>query len=322
MDRRKRAIPDTDEIPYLDKVAEKDRCLVSLLQSTILLSVLSFIHAFPSTGTWVSDRTKENMAHCSLLLPGVSGFSFIFFSVPADEPKARFKGRMGKLWSFLCTHTIVVMLMSSRVELFDFVDPVTGVMTKTGHKLPALLESFGGIRKATRFVSEVVESLELTSVIPMSRSTKKPRVQEELCSADDDESRGAREQSVRHIRSLLLRTISSGRTEARMHLYRSFLFLIEKILSLKSVDQARARGYEFQFRGAESEDELCIPDVIESSVWDIPRTETEKSPEDDTIRRNVQLLEALASKCPSLSVPWRYKKLVKRRTQDTDDGFP
>ncbi len=125
-DSKKRAIPEVEDIPYLNTVADKDRCIAPLLRCTVMLTVLSFIHVFRSLGNWASEKTKENMGHCSHLLPHVSGFSLLFFSVPSDESRVRFKSRMGKLWSFLCCHTVVVLLMSSRVQHFDFEDPLTG----------------------------------------------------------------------------------------------------------------------------------------------------------------------------------------------------
>ncbi len=123
-----------------------------------------------------------------------------------------------------------------------------------------------------------MESLEQSSVIPMFRAVKKPKsqgeqgAQGEKDNRGEDEDRGAREQAVRVIRSGVLRSLSSGRTEARMYIFRSFLFLIEKINSFDSIAAARSEGYAIEVAEAASEAETTVPDVVHDSIWDIPRT--------------------------------------------------
>ncbi len=106
-----------------------------------------------------------------------------------------------------------------------------------------------------------------------------------------------------------------------MHVFRSFLFLVEKILTFESVDMARAEGYEFIFRAPTSELEGALPPLVDGSIWDIPRTVTEGDSDADMNKKNMDLLENVASDFPSLSVTLRYKKVVKRSEQDKDDGF-
>ncbi len=81
-----------------------------------------------------------------------------------------------------------------------------------------------------------------------------------------------REQAVRVMRPSILRSMSTGRTNARMHLFRSFLFLVEKICSFPSVSDASSQGYEIRMDSGGSEAELVIPEDICGTIWDVPKT--------------------------------------------------
>ncbi len=172
-DSQKRKLPVADEVKDIATVADRDVALLSLMRCAMMFTVFSFVKAFPNASGWVTERLKDNMKDVIPLLNSVSGFSLLFFSVAADDPKARFKSRMGELWSRFCACTIVLMVMTARSTIAR---TRSGADADDGGEepvLPAWLSSLGGMKRATSIVREVVECLERTNQVPVMRMAKK-----------------------------------------------------------------------------------------------------------------------------------------------------
>ncbi len=117
-DTPKRRVPDPDEVKDISTVADKDVAIISLMRCAMMYTVFAFVHAVPSTEVWVSEKLKENMSDVLPLLSNVSGISLLFFSVASEDNKARFRGRIGGLWSRLCSSAIVLMALTGRATRY------------------------------------------------------------------------------------------------------------------------------------------------------------------------------------------------------------
>ncbi len=66
---------------------------------------------------------------------------------------------------------------------------------------------------------------------------------------------------VKQIRSMWLDKMNNGRTAARAYLYKSFVFILDKILQFKDVDRASQKGYRIELHTAESDIENIDADT-------------------------------------------------------------
>ncbi len=111
------------------------------------------------------------------------------------------------------------------------------------------------------------------------------------------------------MRSVILRALSTGRTEARVLIFRSFLFLVEKIRTFSTVaiaSAARLRNHSHP--SPLSDPQLTVPDVVPGSIWDISKSAVQTGADTGVEARNNALFQTLMSAFPCLTIRLRYKK--------------
>ncbi len=101
--------------------------------------------------------------------------------------------------------------------------------------------------------------------------------------------------------------MSDWKTEARIFLCESFVFLIENIHSFPPVESAASEGYEIRFHDSVPSDEMQVPANIGGSIWDIPQGTTYGDERND----HTEILKTLHANLPSMSVILMYR--VRRR---------
>ncbi len=186
-----------------------------------------------------------------------------------------------------------------------------------GREQPLWLRDFGSGLRARNFISEVARSSEQCGTLPSARAAAKKRRRSNFGNLGEEQSTLiSREQAVGALRSVLLRILSAGRAEARMHIYRNLIFIIEKIRKYSSVAAAKEDGYEFVFHGQGSADEREIPDDVEGTPWDIPVAEVGTADDIRVREKNSALYSSLCAAFPSLRLTLKYKKIVRRGPLD------
>ncbi len=208
---------------------------------------------------------KSAMYSIRTKLGDVSGFSVMYFSKTRDDKGSKFSGRIGTLWSWLISSTIVAIFLASRTNDFD----------KHGKDAPSWINSFGGLTSALSKVEPVVECLERHNVVPLVKEgTKRQKTADAQVShaLNKDPIRGEREQAVDSLRSLVLGLLTDGRLKSRQILFSKFLFVIEAMKEFDSIELARVGGFSIELTDPAATDELILPGVIADTVWDIPKT--------------------------------------------------
>lgn len=331
--------------PHLGLIVEKERGTVPFLQWLSLVSVVSFVRQQPNARAWISEATFAKLGDGLAALSRASGLSVVLFSVAASDKNDRYHTDTGRAWSFLIRNVIISILWYAKQKLFTKQAPQVEVTPDaeisrhlTGQQdtcvlriaMPAWLQAMGRKKKIVRIVYDVENLIEAVRADASSTTAageetaapvrkKRKKVQEDI----DEEAENC-SSVVRQLRSKLTRTMSNGRTEARVQLYKNALFIMEKIRQYPSVEEAKASGYEVVFHPAADpvEEFIPSPENLRNSIWDIPNTRTvdiqERGRELSTAEKttihewNASLLSALQAKFPSLTVTFKYKKNVIR----------
>ncbi len=97
--QQKKRIPKVP-LRFLTVAAGPKRAVAPMLTWTIIVTVVSFIHAMPALRFWVSDTLWNNMAPFAEMVSASQGFSVIMFSA-RNNSKLKLSTKTGQLWLFV-----------------------------------------------------------------------------------------------------------------------------------------------------------------------------------------------------------------------------
>lgn len=120
---------------------------------------------------------------------------------------------------------------------------------------------------------------------------------------------------VNEVYSNMRRLLSYARTEARKHFLPGFMFLVDEVKKSDSLEIAKGKGFEVEFRPAAVEMEDIVPaEVEQGSIWDIKdaatHAENPEASKEDLDATNRALLLKVAKDFPSLSIVLHYKHQI------------
>ncbi len=127
------------------------------------------------------------------------------------------------------------------------------------------------MRKFQGYLEDVsISSATADSVSEGPRS--RPKKRKKLSTAEVDGEHEHRLYVVKQIRSMWLDKTNNGRTSARAYLYKSFVFILDKITQFKDVDRASQRGYKIDPHKEESDVECISADTpnLQRTIWNLP----------------------------------------------------
>lgn len=287
------------------------------------------------------------------VLGNSQGFAMALFAA-RNNSKAKMGTAPGRMWTFILRRTLRTVLITAKADLFQRPISTTAdvpaavgqessgavVTTQTGESAekakalpmePDWMSSFKDNASIIRAVDESMAKFEgSTREFSASSATAdsvsegplfRPRKRKKVSGGEVDAEQETRLHVVKHIRSLWLEKMNNGRTAARIYLYKSLFFILDKIAQFKDVDRACQSGYSIKLHDQKSE----IEDVeaerphLEQTIWNISDAVVDKGP--DTDSQNLHLLEELKKQFASLHATVTYKKQIEITVNEADPSY-
>lgn len=300
-------LPSMEDKATISAMSRPACAQVHIMQLWCFFTVYAFTSAVPSLSEWIPERTRLS---CTSLFPridAVSGISLQFFSVRMNEVKTPYESGIGAVWVHCIKSIISAVISATKAEL----------LAEQNVSLPQWLHAFGDEAETMRIVKERLHRFRSF----FGASADSPA---EKRHKSDLKSRDVLQDVIMAMRRSLLSFLTYNRRMGKLTLFKSLLFLVERIKTFSSPDEARSNGFYFELTTPSEMEDLPSGPLTDDSPWKIQnafRDDFAKSASsaDD---RNDNLVDMLIQQFPSLTVKAHWFKVVRRSVNDRNQDHP
>ncbi len=320
---------------HLEILANSENGMEEHLMFLLLVTVLSFALNNTEFMCWLDQGTQRRMTPHYSVLKATSGFSVLFFAGNKTLGNRKFRTAPARAWSVALRWVLAKKVDKTRPFLEKETERLGGNVQTC---VPAWLESFCKGVETYNAVNTVVAVEELTdgylnldftgstaSSSSRERHSVSKRRQESVAESKRRKNGltgnhspllEARVYAVQKARTKFMERLTGNRNDARKVLFRELFFLVGKIASFLSADEARGQGYEIVFNTSDAPSDENMHMVGPLQLWKIDLAghidENTTSENAQRIRQsNMAKFEYLQNRFQFMSLQLKYKRGAK-----------
>lgn len=300
-------LPSMEDKAIISAMSRPACAQVHIMQLWSFFTVYAFTSAAPSLFGWIPEPTRLS---CTSLFPridAVSGISLQFFSVRMNEVKTPYESGIGAVWVHCIKSIISAVISATKTDL----------LAEQSVAFPDWLHAFGDEAETMRIVKERLHRFRSFCGASADSPAEKRH-------KSDLKTRDVLQDVIMAMRRSLLSFLTYNRRMGKLTLYKSLLFLVERIKTFSTPEEARSNGFYFELTTPSQMEELPSGPLPDDSPWRIQnafRDDFAKSASsvDD---RNDNLVDMLIRNFPSLTVKAHWFKVVRRTVNDRNQDHP